>query len=115
MPNLFSSWCGMNCPPEREQNIHRAAGLRASQTAAMVAALVLLNACGEPIFDNTGSRNSVLEDREACAAEIANSPAATAYRQNPAAHPNYFSQAFADMNRCIEGTEADHGHYRIDS
>lgn len=69
----------------------------------MAAALVLLNACGEPMVNNAGSRNSVLEDRKACAAEIADSPAATAYRQNPAAHPNYISQAFADMNRCIEG------------
>ena len=33
--------------------------------AVMAAALVLLNACGEPMVDNAGSRNSVLEDRKA--------------------------------------------------
>jgi hypothetical protein len=44
----------------------------------------------------------VLEDREACVKEIEQSPTAMAYRQNPAAHPDYMSQVFADMNRCIE-------------
>jgi hypothetical protein len=29
-------------------------------------------------------------------------PAALAYRQNPTAHPDYVSQVFIDMNRCIE-------------
>ena len=29
-------------------------------------------------------------------------PAALAYRQNPTAHPEYVSQVFEDMNRCIE-------------
>ena len=29
-------------------------------------------------------------------------PAALAYRQNPTAHPEYVSQVFTDMNRCIE-------------
>src|SRR5262249_10094885 len=47
---------------------------------------MVLYACGEPMFENAGSRKSVLEDREACAVEINNSPAATAYRQNPMAH-----------------------------
>ena len=83
--------------------------------AVMAAALVLLNACGEPMVDNAGSRNSVLEDRKACAAEIASSPAARAYRENPMAHPNYISQVFAEMNRCIEGTETDNSNDRIDS
>jgi hypothetical protein len=69
----------------------------------MAAALVLLYACGEPMFENAGSRNSLLEDREACAVEINNSPVATGYRQNPTAHPDYVSQVFEDMNRCIEG------------
>jgi hypothetical protein len=69
----------------------------------MAAALMLLNACGEPIFENAGSRNSFLEDREACAVEINNSPAATAYRQNPTAHPDFVRHVFEDMNRCIEG------------
>ena len=29
-------------------------------------------------------------------------PAALAYRQNPTAHPEYVSEVFTDMNRCIE-------------
>jgi hypothetical protein len=29
-------------------------------------------------------------------------PAALAYRQSPAAHPEYVSQVFTDMNQCIE-------------
>ena len=54
------------------------------------------------MFDNAGSQHSLLEDREACAMEIDQSPAALAYRQNPTAHPEYVSQVFTDMNRCIE-------------
>ena len=69
----------------------------------MAAALVLLYACGEPMFENAGSRNSLLSDREACAVEINNSPAATAYRQNLTAHLDYVGRVFEDMNRCIEG------------
>jgi len=66
--------------------------------------LLLLSAgCGEPMFDNAGSKNSLLEDREACAMEMEKSPAAMAYRQNPTAHPEYVSQVFTDMDRCIEG------------
>jgi hypothetical protein len=34
--------------------------------------------------------------------EIDQSPEALAYRQNPAAHPEYVSQVFEDINRCIE-------------
>jgi hypothetical protein len=34
--------------------------------------------------------------------EMEKSPAALAYRQNPAAHPEYVNQVFEDMNRCIE-------------
>jgi len=34
--------------------------------------------------------------------EMEQSPAAIAYRQNPTAHPDYVSQVFTDMNRCIE-------------
>ena len=65
--------------------------------------LLLLSAgCGEPMFDNAGSKNSLLEDREACAMEMEKSPAAMAYRQNPTAHPDYVSQVFEDVNRCIE-------------
>ena len=29
-------------------------------------------------------------------------PAVLAYRQNPTAHPDYVSQVFKDVNRCIE-------------
>lgn len=61
-----------------------------------------LSGCGEPMFENAGSQHSLLEDREACAMEIDQSPEALAYRQNPVAHPEYVSQLFEDMNRCIE-------------
>jgi len=64
--------------------------------------LLLPAGCGEPMFDNAGSQNSLLEDREACAMEMEKSPAALAYRQNPTAHPEYVSQVFTDMNQCIE-------------
>jgi hypothetical protein len=62
----------------------------------------LWTACGEPTFENAGSQASLLEDREACAAEMNNSPAADAYRQNPDAHPEYPMNVFNEMNRCIE-------------
>ena len=65
-------------------------------------AAVLLSGCGEPIFENAGSRNSLVEDQLACAVEVAKSAAALAYRQNPAAHPDYQSLAFADMIDCTE-------------
>jgi len=64
--------------------------------------VALLSACGEPMFENAGSQNSLLEDREACAMEMEKSPAAIAYRQNPTAHPDYVNQVFIDTNRCIE-------------
>ena len=54
------------------------------------------------MFDNAGSPNSLLEDREACVIEMEKSPAAIAYRQNPTAHPEYVSQVFHDVNQCIE-------------
>ena len=66
-------------------------------------ALSVFAGCGEPMFDNAGSQHSLLEDREACAMEMEKSPAAIAYRQNPTAHPDYVSQVFTDINRCIEG------------
>ncbi len=69
---------------------------------SIIFVVVLLSACGEPMFDNAGSENSLLEDREACAREMEKSPAALAYRQNPTAHPEYVSQVFTDMNQCIE-------------
>jgi len=69
---------------------------------SIIFGLALLSACGEPMFENAGSQHSLLEDREACAMEIEQSPAAIAYRQNPTAHPEYASQVFTDMNRCIE-------------
>jgi len=64
--------------------------------------LLMFAGCGEPMFENAGSQHSLLEDREACAMEIDQSPAALAYRQNPTAHPEYVSQVFNDMNQCIE-------------
>ena len=73
-----------------------------SRAISIIFVVALLSACGEPMFDNAGSQHSLLEDREACAMEMEQSPAAIAYRQNPAAHPDYVSQVFTDMNRCIE-------------
>ena len=71
--------------------------LRLRTSAGMLMAAVLLSGCGEPIFENAGSHNSLVEDQQACAVEVAKSPAALACRQNPAAHPDYQSLAFADM------------------
>ena len=51
-----------------------------SQGWVLVPALALLAGCGEPVFENTGSPNSLLEDREACVMEMEKSPAAIAYR-----------------------------------
>lgn len=62
----------------------------------------VISACGEPIYENVGSPNSLITDRETCALEIDHSPAAAAYRENPEAHPDYVSQVFHDMNRCLE-------------
>jgi hypothetical protein len=73
-----------------------------SRAIGIIFVVALLSACGEPMFDNAGSQHSLLEDREACAMEMEQSPAAIAYRQNPMAHPDYVSQVFTDMNRCIE-------------
>ena len=73
-----------------------------TRAISIILVLVLLSGCGEPVFENAGSQNSLLEDREACAMEMEKSPAAIAYRENPTAHPEYVSQVFTDMNRCIE-------------
>ena len=73
-----------------------------SRAISIIFVVAVLSACGEPMFDNAGSQHSLLEDREACAMEMEKSPAALAYRQNPTAHPEYVSQVFEDMNRCIE-------------
>ena len=73
-----------------------------SRAISIFFVVALLSACGEPMFDNAGSQHSLLEDREACAMEMEQSPAALAYRQNPTAHPDYVSQVFTDMNQCIE-------------
>jgi hypothetical protein len=72
------------------------------KTLGSLAGLMLLAGCGEPAFENVGSQHSLLEDRETCAMEIDMSPAALAYRENPNAHPEYVSQVFEEMNRCIE-------------
>ena len=76
--------------------------LNLSRAIGIIFVVALPSACGEPMFDNAGSQHSLLEDREACAMEMEQSPAAIAYRQNPTAHPDYVSQVFIDMNRCIE-------------
>ena len=73
-----------------------------SRAISIIFIVALLTGCGEPMFENAGSQHSLLEDREACAMEIDQSPAALAYRQNPTAHPDYLSQVFTDTNRCIE-------------
>src|SRR5215831_19976488 len=64
--------------------------------------LIVLAGCGEPAFENAGSQASLLEDREACAAEVNNSPGAEAYRANPDAHREYPGEVYNEMNRCIE-------------
>jgi hypothetical protein len=64
--------------------------------------LLFFAGCGEPMYDNNGSQHSLLEDREACAMEIEQSPAALAYRENLSAHPDYPNQVFDELNRCIE-------------
>jgi hypothetical protein len=74
---------------------------RRTLTWALLAA-VLLSGCGEQKFEHAGSRNSLAENRQACAVEMAKSPAAQAYLQNPAAHRDYPSQAFANMIHCTE-------------
>jgi hypothetical protein len=74
----------------------------ASKTIGMFLAWCAFTACGEPAFENAGSQASLIEDREACATEINNSPAAEAYRRNPDGHPEYPTQVFNEMNRCIE-------------
>lgn len=76
--------------------------LNLSRAISIILLVALLSDCGEPLFDNAGSQHSLLEDREAYAMEMEKSPAAIAYRQNPMAHPDYVSQVFTDMNRCIE-------------
>ena len=73
-----------------------------SRAISIMFVVALLSACGEPMFEHAGSQHSLLEDREACAMEIDQSPEALAYRQNPTAYPDYVSQVFTDMNRCIE-------------
>jgi len=73
-----------------------------SRVISIMFLVASLSGCGEPMFEHAGSQHSLLEDREACAMEIDQSPEALAYRQNPTAHPDYMSQVFTDMNRCIE-------------
>ncbi len=68
----------------------------------LVAMMAAVAGCGEPVFENVGSPHTLLEDREACAVEIDQSQAAMTYRQNPAAYPDYPTQVFEEMNRCIE-------------
>ena len=49
--------------------------------------LLLCAGCGEPMFENAGSQHSLLEDREACAMEIDQSPAAIAYELAQSGQP----------------------------
>ena len=76
--------------------------LALSKTTGIMFVVALLAGCGEPMFENAGSQHSLLEDRDACAMEMEQSPEALAYRQNPTAHPDYMNQVFIDTNRCIE-------------
>ena len=73
-----------------------------TKAAGIVFTVTVLSGCGDPMFENAGSQHSLLEDREVCAAEINQSQVALAYRENPAAHPEYASQVFEEMNHCIE-------------
>lgn len=73
-----------------------------ARTIRPLCLLGLLSACGEPVYENAGSQHSLLEDQEACAAELEQSSEAIAYRQNPTAHPDYVSQVFAGMDHCLE-------------
>ena len=75
---------------------------KGGHTLGLLWGLIMLAGCGEPAFENAGSQASLLEDREACAVEVNNSPAADVYRQNPDAHSKYPADVFDEMNRCIE-------------
>jgi len=76
--------------------------MRRKRMPFMLLSLLLLAGCGEPMYANNGSQHSLLEDREACAMEIEQSPSTLAYRENPSAHPDYPNQVFEELNRCIE-------------
>ena len=76
--------------------------MRRERVPFTLLSLLFLAGCGEPMYDNNGSQHSLLEDREACAMEIEQSPAALAYRENPSAHPDYPNQIYDEVNRCIE-------------
>ncbi|MGH7182213.1 MAG: hypothetical protein ACREJN_09580 [Nitrospiraceae bacterium] len=77
--------------------------MRRKRAPFTLLSLLFLAGCGEPMYDNNGSQHSLLEDREACAMEIEQGPTASAYRENPSAHPDYPSKVFDELNRCIEG------------
>jgi hypothetical protein len=76
--------------------------VRRRQALFALLSFMVFAGCGEPVFENAGSQQSLVEDREACVMEIDQSPAALDYRQNPTAHPDYPIQVFEEMNRCIE-------------
>jgi len=76
--------------------------MRRNRASFTLLSLLFLAGCGEPMYANNGSQHSLLEDREACALEIEQSPAALAYRETPAAHPDYPNQIYDEVNRCIE-------------
>ncbi len=76
--------------------------MRRKRVPFTLLSLLFLAGCGEPMYDNNGSQHSLLEDREACAMEMEQDPAALAYRENPSAHPDYPSEVYDELNRCIE-------------
>ena len=76
--------------------------LRPHTLTGVLMAAVLLTGCGDPKFEQAGSRNSGAEDRQACAVEVANSRAAKAYWQNPAAHRDFPNEALANMIHCTK-------------
>lgn len=73
-----------------------------TKRSLIVFTVTVLSGCGEPMFENAGSQQTLIEDREACVIEIDQSPAALDYRQNPTAHPDYPIRVFEEINRCIE-------------
>ncbi|TSA03003.1 MAG: hypothetical protein D4R81_03985 [Nitrospiraceae bacterium] len=45
-----------------------------SRAISIMFLVASLSGCGEPMFENAGSQHSLLEDREACAMEMDQSP-----------------------------------------
>lgn len=94
--------CSSGCLNTTDGVVSKMDKEKSSLSPFFVLFFLSLAACGEPMFENAGSQNSLLEDREACVMEIDQSPAALAYRRNPTEHPDYPGQIFDEMNQCIE-------------